>query len=111
MNEICKSLSGENEVTLSKSEAAELREYIERLESDSAYAKAYREELTQQLKTALREKGVALDFAVENGILEKLSIDEAKSLLKALSRKERKVNVQLSGADSDEPVGNTEFRI
>ena len=111
MNDICKALTGENEVTLSKSEAAGLREYIERLESDSVYAKAYKEELTQKLKTALREKGVTLDFAVENCILKKLSVDEARSLLKALSRKERKVNVQLSGSEPDEPVGNTEFRI
>lgn len=111
MNEICKSLTGENEVTLSKSEAAGLREYIERLESDSAYAKAYKEELTEQLKTVLREKGVALDFAVEKCILAKLSIDEAKSLLKALSRKERKVKTQLGATDANEPVGNTEFRI
>jgi len=76
-----------------------------------AYAKAYREELVQKLKTALREKGVQLDYAVENCILAKLSIDEAKSLLKALSRKDQKVKVQLSGKESDEPVGNTEFRI
>ena len=111
MNEICKALTGENEVTLTKGEAASLKEYIERLESDSAYAKAYREELVQKLKTALREKGVQLDYAVENCILAKLSIDEAKSLLKALSRKDQKVKVQLSGKESDEPVGNTEFRI
>lgn len=111
MNEICKTLTGESEVTLSKSEAASLKEYIERLESDSEYAKAYREELVQNLKTALRNKGVQLDFTVENCILSKLSIDEAKSLLKALCRKEQKVKVQLSGKESDEPVGNTEFRI
>lgn len=111
MDEICKSLTGDNEVTLTKGEAAGLRAYIERLESDSAYAKAYREELTEKLKTALREKGVALDFTVENCILAKLSVDEAKALLKALCRKERKVNVQLSGSDANEPVGNTEFRI
>lgn len=111
MNEICKSLSGDKDVTLTMSEAARLKAYIEGLESDSAYAKAYREELTGQLKTALREKGVALDFAVENCIINKLSIAEAQALLKALSRREQKVISQLSETKADELIGNTEFRI
>ena len=110
MNEICKSLTGENEVTLTKGEAGQLKAYIERLENDHDYAKAYREELTQRLKTALREKGVALDFAVENGILTKLSLSEAQALLKALCRREQKKVSQL-GATDDEMTGNTEFRI
>ena len=111
MNEICKSLTGEQDVTLTKSEASRLREYIERLESESEYAKAYRAELTERLKTALREKGVELGFAVEKCILEKLSVHEAQSLLKALSRKERKAVVQLGRARDDDTIGNTEFRI
>ncbi|MBQ3264316.1 MAG: hypothetical protein IJH07_00930 [Ruminococcus sp.] len=111
MNEICKSLCGDNEVTLSKNEAARLKEYIERLESDSDCAKAYRKELSEQLRTALREKGVALDFAVENCIIKKLSIAEAQALLKALRRREQKVVSQLGGTKADASVGNTEFRI
>ena len=111
MNEIRKSLTGENEVTLSQDEAARLREYIEGLESDNTYAKAYREELTQRLKTALREKGVALDYVVENCILSKLSVDEAQALLKALSRREKKIISQLGADGSDDLIGNTEFRI
>lgn len=111
MNEICKSLTGENEVTLSKGEAAKLKAYIESLESDSAYAEAYRAELTGRLKTALREKGVALDFATENCIIGKLSVDEAQALLKALSRSERKAVSQLGSIKADEMIGNTEFTI
>ncbi len=111
MNEIRKSLTGENEVTLSQGEAARLREYIEGLESDNTYAKAYREELTQRLKTALREKGVALDYVVENCILSKLSVDEAQALLKVLGRREKKAISQLGTESSDGLIGNTEFRI
>ena len=111
MNEIRKSLTGENEVTLSQGEAARLREYIKGLESDNTYAKAYREELTQRLKTALREKGVALDYVVENCILSKLSVDEAQALLKALGRREKKAISQLGTEGSDGLIGNTEFRI
>lgn len=111
MKDICKSLSGENEVTLSKGEAAQLKEYIERLENDNEYAKAYREELSQQLKTALREQGVTLDFAVENCIIKKLSVNEAQALLKALRRRERKAVSQLGAKPADDNVGNTEFRI
>ena len=111
MKEIRNSLTGNEDVTLTKSEAARLRDYIERLEGDSDCAKAYREELTQRLKTALRENGVALDYAIEKCILDKLSIHEAQALLKALSRKERKVVSQLGGSHADDPIGNTEFRI
>ena len=111
MNEIRKSLTGDHDVTLTKSEAARLKAYIERLESEEAYAKAYRDELVQRLKTALRENGVALDFAVENCILEKLSVEESKALLKALSRREKKVISQLGADGSDGLIGNTEFRI
>lgn len=111
MKDICTSLTGDHDVTLTKSEAARLKGYIERLQSESEYAKAYREELTGQLRTALREKGVELDFVVENCILEKLSVNEAQSLLKALSRKERKVIAQLGESKADDMIGNTEFRI
>ena len=111
MNEICKALSGEDEVTLSKGEAVKLKEYIESLESDSEYAKAYRETLSAQLKTALRKHGVELDFAVENCIIKKLSIAEAQALLKALGSKERKPVSQLGIKPADDLVGNTEFRI
>lgn len=111
MNEICKSLSGENGVTLSKGEAAELRVYIESLEGEKEYAAAYREQLGEQLRTALREKGVALDFAVENCIIKKLSVTEAQALLKALKAKERRAVSQLGTKSADEMIGNTEFRI
>lgn len=111
MNEICKALTGENEVTLTQSEVGKLKEYIESLENDNAYAKAYREELTQRLKTALREKGVELDFAAENCILAKLSLSEAQALLKALCRKEQKKISQLGVSGCDEKIANTEFRI
>lgn len=111
MKDICKSLTGENEVTLSKGEVSQLREYIEGLESENEYAKAYREELGEQVKTALRNKGVVLDYAVENCIIAKLSIREAQALLKALKNKERKAVSQLSVNPADEMIGNTEFRI
>ena len=111
MNDICKSLSADYDVALTKSEAAQLKAYIERLESEQEYAKAYREELTEKLRTALREKGVELDFVVEKCILEKLSVNEAQSLLKALCRKERKVVTQLGEKKADDSIGNTEFRI
>ena len=111
MNEIYKALSGEEEITLSKGEALRLKEYIESLESDSEYAKAYRETLCEELKTALRKHGVKLDFAVESCIIKKLSIAEAQALLKALSSKERKPVSQLGMKSADDPVGNTEFRI
>ena len=111
MNEICKALSGKNDVTLSQGEAERLKDYIESLESDNVYAKAYREELSERLKTALRKQGVKLDFAVENCIIKKLSIAEAQALLKALSSKERKPVSQLGIKPADDNVGNTEFRI
>lgn len=111
MKDICKSLTGENEVTLSKGEVSQLREYIAGLESENEYAKAYREELGEQVKTALRNKGVALDYVMENCIIAKLSIREAQALLKALKNKERKVVSQLSANPADEMIGNTEFRI
>ncbi|MBQ3285340.1 MAG: hypothetical protein IJH40_06830 [Ruminococcus sp.] len=111
MNDICKSLAGDHEVTLTKDEATSLKAYIERLESEGEYAKAYREELTDRLRTALREKGVELDYVVENCILKKLSVHEAQALIKALSRKERKVITQLGENKADEAIGNTEFRI
>lgn len=111
MNDICKSLSADHDVALTKSEAAQLKAYIERLESEQEYAKAYREELTEKLRTALREKGVELGFVVEKCILEKLSVNEAQSLLKALCRKERKVVTQLGEKKADDSIGNTEFRI
>lgn len=111
MNDICKSLSADYDVALTKSEAAQLKAYIERLESEQEYAKAYREELTEKLRTALREKGVELDFVVEKCILEKLSVNEAQSLLKALCRKERKIVTQLGEKKADDSIGNTEFRI
>ena len=111
MNDICKSLSADYDVALTKSEAAQLKAYIERLESEQEYAKAYREELTEKLRTALREKGVELDFVVEKCILEKLSVNEAQSLLKALCRKERKIVTQLGDKKADDSVGNTEFKI
>jgi hypothetical protein len=111
MNDICKSLSADHDVALTKSEAAQLKAYIERLESEQEYAKAYREELTEKLRTALREKGVELDFVVEKCILEKLSVNEAQLLLKALCRKERKVVTQLGEKKADDSIGNTEFRI
>ena len=111
MNDICKSLTGDRDVTLTKDEAMSLKAYIERLESEGEYAKAYREELTDRLRTALREKGVELDYVVENCILNKLSVHETQSLLKALSRRERKVITQLGEAKADDIVGNTEFTI
>lgn len=111
MNEIVKSLESESEITLNKSEADKLREYIAGLEKDSEYAKAYREELTDRLRTALRNKGVALDYAVESCILRKLSVTEAQAILKALSKKERKAVSQLGMKTADDIVGNTEFRI
>ena len=105
------SLSGKNDVTLSQGEAERLKDYIESLESDNVYAKAYREELSERLKTALRKQGVKLDFAVENCIIKKLSIAEAQALLKALCAKERKPVSQLGIKPADDNVGNTEFRI
>ena len=111
MNEICKALTGESEVTLTQGEASRLKDYIESLESDNAYARAYREELNKRLKSALREKGVELDFAAENCILAKLSLSETQALLKALSRSEKKKISQLGDSGCEEKIGNREFRI
>jgi len=111
MKEIFKTLESGREVSLTEGEAKQLKEYIGRLEQESEYAKAYREELNEKLRAALKEKGIALDFTVENCILRKLSVDEAKALLKALSAKQRKAVPQLCGNRADENVGNTEFRI
>lgn len=111
MNEWMKSLECEKELTLSKSEAEQLRAYITKLEQDQTYAKAYKDQLTQAVRSALRQKGVELDYTVESGILDKLSISEAQELLKALAKHQRKAQPQLSGISADKPIGNTEFRI
>ncbi len=111
MKELCKALDSEGEVTLTKNDVKTLREYIESLESEQEYAKAYREELGERVKSALREKGVELDFAVENCIIKKLSISEAQALLKALAKKPQKAAPQLCRNRADGNVGNTEFRI
>ena len=111
MNEICKALESEREVTLSKGEADQLREYIAGLEQDRVCAQAYREELTDKLRKALRAKGVALDYVVEECILKKLSIAEAQALHQALSKKQQKAEPQLCAHGSGDTVGNTEFRI
>ena len=111
MDEWKKALGTEGEVTLSKGESDRLREYIAELQQEHEYAKAYREELVGRLKKALRDKGVELDYATENCIIGKLSVGETQALLKALSKKERRVRAQLYSADSEKPVGNTEFRI
>lgn len=111
MNEICKSLECENDVTLTKDEADRLRAYIAGLENDSAYAKAYRQELTETLRTAVREKGIRLDYEIESGILMKLSVSEAQAVIKALAKQNREAVPQLCVNTSDSHVGNTEFRI
>ena len=111
MNEIFKTLESGQEVSLTEDEAKQLKEYIDRLEEYSEYAKAYREEINEKLRAALKEKGIALDFTVENCILRKLSVDEAKAVLKALNAEKRRAVPQLCGSRADESVGNTEFRI
>ena len=111
MNEIFKTLESGREVSLTEDEAKQLKEYIDRLEEYSEYAKAYREEINEKLRAALKDKGIALDFTVENCILRKLSVDEAKALLKALCAKERKAVPQLCVTRADDNAGNTEFRI
>ena len=111
MNEICKALEQGGEVTLSKSESEKLREYIGGLEQEHSYAEAYREELCDRLRAALREKGVALDYAVEHCIIKKLSIAETQAIIKALSAKERRAVPQLCSANAGDTVGNTEFKI
>ena len=111
MNEICKALECEREVTLTKGEADKLRAYIERLESDSECAEAYRAELLGRLRKALRDKGVRLDYTVEECILKKLSIGEAQAVYRALSRKEQRAVPQLCPDRAGKEPGNTEFRI
>ena len=111
MDDICKALECETGVTLSKGEADQLRAYIQDLEKEQEYAEAYREELTERLRTALRNKGVELDFAVESTVLRKLSIAETQAFIKALAKKERKVVTQLCAQKADDEIGNTEFRI
>ena len=111
MNEIFKTLESGREVSLTEGEAKQLKEYIDRLEEYSEYAKAYREEINEKLRAALKEKGIALDFTVENCILRKLSVDEAKAVLKALTAEKRRAVPQLCGDRADECIGNTEFRI
>ena len=111
MNDICKTLESGQDVALTKSEAEKLRAYIGSLEEENEYAKAYREELNGRLRAALKEKGIALDFAVESCVLKKLSLSEAQALLKALCMKERKAVPQLYVSRADDNAGNTEFRI
>ena len=111
MEEWYKSLEGKGEVRLSGDEAGKLRNYITELKRDSNYAKAYREELFEKVKKALRDKGVELEYEAEYGILSKLSASEARALLKALTKNEKRVKTQLfSGTEENRP-GNTEFRI
>lgn len=95
MNEIFKTLESGQKVSLTEDEAKQLKEYIDRLEEYSEYAKAYREEINEKLRAALKEKGIALDFTVENCILRKLSVDEAKAVLKALNAEKRRAVPQL----------------
>ena len=111
MKELHKALESEGEITLSKGDADKLREYIGALESDQAYAKAYREELSERLRAALRSRGVELDYAVESCVISKLSINETQALLKALGKKPQKAAPQLVMNRADDTVGNTEFRI
>ena len=111
MNDICKTLESGQDVALTKSEAEKLRAYIGSLEEENEYAKAYREELNGRLRAALKEKGIALDFAIESCVLKKLSLGEAQALLKALCAKERKAVPQLYVSRADDNAGNTEFRI
>ena len=111
MDEICKALECEREVTLSKGEADQLKAYIAGLIQDSECAKEYRAELIGRLRKALREKGVLLDYTVEKCILKKLSIGEAQAIFRVLTEKERKAVPQLCPDRSEEKSGNTEFRI
>lgn len=111
MEDICKALECESEITLSKGEADKLRNYISQLEHEGEYAKAYKDELSERLKAALSAKGVELDYAVESCILRKLSISETQALIKALGRKERKAVPQLCTGTAADIGGNTEFRI
>lgn len=111
MEDICKALKCESEVTLSKVEAEKLTEYIARLEKESEYAKAYKEELDNKLRAALKSRDVELDYAIESCVLRKLSISETKALIKALLKKERRVVSQLCSPDSEKTIGNTEFTI
>lgn len=111
MEDICKSLECESEVTLTKGEAEKLTEYIAQLRQESEYAKAYKEELDNKLRAALKSRGVELDYAIESCVLRKLSVTETQALIKALLKKERRAISQLCSADADKLVGNTEFTI
>ena len=111
MEDICKALESESEVTLSKGEVDNLREYIAQLRAESEYAKAYKTELDEKLRKALISNGIELDYSIESCVLRKLSISETQALIKALSKKERRVVSQLCENSADEIVGNTEFRI
>ncbi len=111
MNEICKALECEREVTLSKGEADRLREYIAGLRQDSECVEAYRSELTGKLHRTLRDRGVLLDHSTEESILKKLSLSEALAVYRALSKKEQRVVPQLCSSPAEKAPGNTEFRI
>ena len=111
MEDICKALECESEVTLTKGEAEKLTEYIAQLRQESEYAKAYKEELENKLRAALKSRGVELDYAIESCVLRKLSVTETQALIKALLKKERRAISQLCSADADKLVGNTEFTI
>ena len=111
MEDICKTLESGSEVTLTKGEAERLTEYIAQLKQESEYAQAYKEELENKLRAALKSRGVELDYAIESCVLRKLSISEAKALIKALLKNERRAVSQLCAGEADRTVGNTEFTI
>ena len=111
MEEWYKTLNSEGEICLSKDDAGRLREYIDELKSESEYAKAYREELAEAVKKALRAKGVELGYEIESAILGKLSVSESRALLRALGKQDKRVRTQLFSPAEENRPGNTEFRI
>lgn len=105
-------LECDEDIFLSRSDKDKIREYITSLEKQADYAQAYHAELAEKLKRKIVELGVALDYPVVKSVVEKLSADELKALIKALEKK----SVAAAAPQLSAPFGlqtdtNTEFRI
>jgi len=105
-------LESEKELSLSKSEADSLREYVGELEKKAQYADAYRAELCETLRQKIAERRIEVDYGASKSIMGKLDVAELQALIKALCRTSAAQPApQLCRRTSEQTVGNTEFKI
>ena len=111
MKDITKLLDCE-QLTLKSEDIAALKDYISGLKADAECAAAYREELVKRFRDSLKDKGIALSYKTASAVADKLTIPEMREFITAMSENEHeKAAPQLRRAESDNAVGNTEFRI